>query len=174
MCIDLERFLKSHGIYALLGMKGLKKQPDDRTTKTCNCRNDCPLPANNECRSDCVIYKATVNSESTTKTYIGSTETDIKLRIANHSYSFRNAKLRNATRLSAYVHELQESNKPYNISWNIESKSYPYQCGSRRCNLCITEKLEILRRDPSKLLNARTEIANKCRHSTKFKLRNVK
>ena len=151
----------------------LKTKPEENESKICNCRMECPLPSNNECRSACVIYKATVTTANATKSYIGSTESDIKLRIANHNQSFRNKKLRYATRLSAYIHDLQDNDNPFDIKWDILSKSNPYQCGSRICHLCIDEKLKILRSNPPETLNTRTEIANKCRHRLKFKLRNV-
>ena len=154
--------------------KLLKNLPNDQTTKACNCRNDCPLLGNGDCRSAGVVYKATITSENTTKVYIGSTEPEIKIRLANHNHSFRNANLRNATRLSAYVHDLKDQDILYNIQWKIHARSQPYQCGTRKCNLCVTEKLEILRSDPRNTLNSRTEIANKCRHNFKFKLRNIR
>ena len=99
-----------------------------------------------------MIYKAVVTTDNVTQSreYIGSTETDIKLRLANHKHSFRNNKLRNSTRLSAYVHELVDKNQAYEIKWNIQAQSNPYVCGSRKCNLCLTEKYEILRSDTTK------------------------
>ena len=154
--------------------KFILNKSNEQPARDCNCRGACPLPENGDCRSNCVIYKATISTENATKEYIGSSESDIKLRIANHNHSFRNEKLRHATRLSAYVHELQERDKQYNIEWKIVRKSNPYRCGTRKCNLCTDEKYEILRSDPSRTLNARTEIVNKCRHNFKFKLRNVK
>ena len=48
----------------------------------------------------------------------------------------------------------------------------PYVNGQRTCDLCTTEKLEILLQsstDPH-LLNSRSEIMNKCRHKNKFSL----
>ena len=152
----------------------LKKTTTEQATKTCNCRNACPIPENGDCRSTCVVYKAAITSDNSTKIYIGSTESDIKIRIANHNHSFRNETLRNATRLSAYIHHLRDNDRQFSIKWNVQARSKPYQCGTRKCNLCITEKFEILRSDPSYTLNARTEIANKCQHRSKFKLRNVR
>ena len=43
---------------------------------------------------------ATIESE---ETYIGLTETTLKLRYANHTQSFRNSKLRNSTELSKHI-----------------------------------------------------------------------
>ena len=152
--------------------KTVLSKTEEGTPKRCNCRNPCPLPGNGDCRRSSVIYKAVITSDESTPTreYIGSTESDVKLRLANHRHSFRNSKLRNATRLSSYIHELQEQNKPWDIKWSIQAQSSPYICGSRRCTLCLTEKYEILRSNPSRTLNRRTEIPNRCQHSFKFKL----
>ena len=35
---------------------------------------------------------------------------------------------------------------------------------TRKCDLCLTEKMIIARSDPKKLLNKRTELVSKCRH----------
>ena len=133
--------------------KALLNKSVNVTAKSCNCRDVCPLPDNGDCRRSAVVYKATVKSQDTTKFYIGSAETEIKLRLANHKHSMNDVKLRNATRLSAYVHTLKETDRPYDIKWNIEAKSRPYSCGSRKCNLCLTEKLHILRSDPRSLIH---------------------
>ena len=44
------------------------------------------------------------------------------------------------------------------------------QCDSKTCNLCLSEKLQIFRADPNKLLNKRSELVSKCGHRSKFKL----
>ena len=152
--------------------KSLLKKGSTDTPKNCNCRDVCPLPG--DCRRSAVIYKATVKSGNETKLYIGSAETEIKLRLANHRHSFNESKLRNATRLSSYIHNLKDNNRLYDIKWDIVDKSTPYICGSKRCNLCLTEKYRILHSDPSTTLNARNEIVSKCRHNFKFKLRNIR
>ena len=152
----------------------LTKAPDNDAVKTCNCRGVCPLPDNGDCRRSAVVYKATVKSDNDTKFYIGSSETDIKLRLGNHKHSFNDTKLRNTTRLSTYIHALKDNNRQFEIKWDIEDKATPYTCGSRYCNLCLTEKYRILCSDPTTTLNARNEIAGRCRHRFKYKLRNVR
>ena len=47
-------------------------------------------------------------------------------------------------------------------------------CGSRRCNLCLTEKLKIMREDPELLLNKSSKLVSKCRPKNKFILANIK
>ena len=48
----------------------------------------------------------------------------------------------------------------------------PYTCGSRRCDICLSEKLCILESDEN-CINKNTELMQKCRHSNKFKLKNI-
>ena len=39
------------------------------------------------------------------------------------------------------------------ITWQILKKASPYQCGSKRCDLCLLEKVSIICADPDTLLN---------------------
>ena len=55
------------------------------------------------------------------------------------------------------------------IKWEIAKKSTPYKCGTRRCDLCLTEKLLIATADTSNLLNKRSELISTCRHKNKFR-----
>ena len=145
-------------------------------TKPCNCRQKSSCPLNGECRSCAIIYRATVTADdgSEPRSYIGSTESEFKLRHSNHKSSFNNHHLRTATKLSQHIWQLKTDDKPVDIKWSIQHKSRVYKCGSRKCDLCISEKFEILRSDPKLTLNRRSEIANKCRHRSKFKLANLK
>ena len=62
----------------------------------------------------------------------------------------------------------------FHLKWEIAAFTSPYKCGTRRCDLFLTEKLFIVRADPLILLNKRTELISKCRHKTKFTLAKVK
>ena len=66
---------------------------------------------------------------------------------------------------------LKQSGLSPEIRWKIVQHATPYQCGSKTCNLCLSEKLQIFQADPNKLLNKRSELVSKCRHRSKFKLR---
>ena len=50
-------------------------------------------------------------------------------------------------------------------------KSQKYVCGSRKCDLCICEKLLNARADPNVLLNKPDELVSKYRHRNKFTLK---
>ena len=135
-----------------------------RTSKTpykennCNCRkkNDCPLK--NNCLTQSVVYNAnvTTESDSTEKNYIGLTEGTFKQRYTQHELSFRNRNYSNSTELSKHIWTLKDT----------------YSNKSKRCHLCLTEKLYLIRAKKPSLLNKRSELISKCCHENKFYLAN--
>ena len=140
----------------------------------CNCRNKKNCPLDGKCRESSIIYKASISSDSETqKHYYGLCETEFKLRYNNHIHSFKNKQKKNATELSKEVWRLKEEGKQPRIEWQIIKKAKPYSCGGKKCNQCLEEKLFILLSDSHNSLNKRNELIAKCRHKTKFKLRNV-
>ena len=50
-------------------------------------------------------------------------------------------------------------------------KAHPYICGTRKCDLCLCEKLLIARANSVSLLNKRDELVSKCCHRNKFTLK---
>ena len=155
-----------------------EEQNKNNNNNECNCRNkeNCPLKGN--CLAEAIIYKATIKTDEEKFEYIGSTEKPFKTRYYNHTKSFNNVTYKNETKLSKCIWELKEENKNYNIEWNILHKSKPYKCGSRLCDICLSEKYQIMKHTKFKtnciLLNLRSEIMNKCRHANKFKIYNYK
>lgn len=108
-----------------------------------------------------------------TKIYIGSTQ-DFKPRLANHQASFRHEKLKYATALSRHVWEKNIGHSP-EITWKGLARCYTYVRGSRYCDLCLTEKLAILRNaKDSNSLNLRQEAKNKFAHIFKHRLNQLK
>ena len=64
------------------------------------------------------------------------------------------------------------ANKTSNISWEILGTHKSYNQSSKRCLLCLTEKLAIdLHKDDS-ILNKSSEKISKCRHRNKYMLAN--
>ena len=51
---------------------------------------------------------------------------------------------------------------------DLEIKAYAFSSGSKRCDLCITEKLTILLTNPRQNLTQRTELLSKCSHKRAF------
>ena len=48
------------------------------------------------------------------------------------------------------------------------------KCGTRRCDLCLTEKYVIARADQEHLVNNRTDMISKCYPKNKYLIKNVK
>ena len=150
------------------------REPEARS-RTCNCRPEtkggpiiCPLDG--KCLTKCIIYKASVTAPGkSTKTYIGLSEREFKDRYTKHKHSFTEVKRRNDTSLSAYMWSLKDEGHQGRIKWEIAMRSRPYKCGTRRCDLCTSEKLSILLANSTGLLNKRSEIIAMCRHRSKFK-----
>ena len=138
-------------------------------TKTCNCRikTDCPLKG--KCLQKSVIYKCHVkaNEEDDGVHYIGLTEGTFKNRWYNHRHDFRNESKEKSTELSKHVWSLKKAGSTPALSWEIIDHAPAYRNGSKNCNLCLTEKYHIITSN-LKLLNKRTELISKCRHSNKF------
>ena len=89
--------------------------------------------------------------------YIGLAEGAFKTRFHKHNTLFRDVKYSTSTELS-------------NVSWRILKTVGKYQNGQRTCNLCLTEKLFIIKCRDKHLLNSRSEISSKCRHKRQFLL----
>ena len=118
-----------------------------------------------------LIYKAEVTAENTEmKNYIGLTATTFKVRHSNHKTSANNPHSKQSTTLSTYIWKLKNEQKNPRTKFSMlkQSKSFTPEIG--KCHLCITEKMEILKFDSKKLLNARSEMMSKCRHKAKFTL----
>ena len=137
----------------------------------CNCRDKKNCPLKGDCRESSIIYKATISAEGVSKNYYGCSETQFKTRYNNHKQSFNYRHKRNATELSKTFWKWKDAGQDPCIEWNIAAHTKPYQPGARWCNLCLAEKLIILKADPSTSLNKRSELNGKCRHKNKFKLK---
>ena len=140
------------------------------TADSCNCRckADCPLPE--KCTTTNVIYEAkvTTENETETKTYLGLTSTSFKTRYTAHKASFNHQSKRNQTELSKHIWNLKDQGRPYNITWRIRKHAQPYSPRTKKCNLCLWEKLLIITADKATTLNSRTELISTCRHKKKY------
>ena len=166
---NIKRILQNHN------SKILNTSETEKTEKTCSCpekrKDKCPL--DNKCLSKSLVYKATVSK--TKKFYIGSTEGEFKKRLANHKQSFKNEIKRNSTTLSSHIWEVGENPEP-DIKWEIVNTVQPRQAGAKECQLCLEEKLQILKNNANNsCLNRRTELAQRCNvfHRAKHKLINI-
>ena len=156
--------------------KVLTRNPDNiATARKCNCRTAAACPLRGECLTECVVYKATVSAPRLpTRVYIGLTEGPFKTRFNAHVRSFRREELKTETALSKHIWELKSQGVATpEVRWEIAQRAAPYKCGTRRCDVCLSEKTAIATADPDAILNSRSEIVSTCRHRAKFRLENV-
>ena len=153
----------------------LLKNNSERNTTNCSCpmakKDLCPLQ--NKCLEKCLVYKATVLKSN--KFYIGITESEFKKRLANHRYSFKHESGKTSTTLSQHVWEIEENPEP-KIKWEIIKFAKPRSAGASECQLCLEEKLQILKnnKDPN-CLNKKSELSQRCKtfRRAKHKLANM-
>ena len=171
--------------------------PKRTPTKKCNCRpyesrlktrntklnlpvdhpppkwfpRECPVDG--ECLAESVIYTASVNTNNSSMTYVGLTGDSFKTRFNGHTATFRNRE-GNMSTLSSHVWDMEDKKIDYEIEWKIKKKAMMYKPGASYCDLCISEKVEILMANTKSSLNKRSEILERCRHRHRFKLRNFK
>ena len=111
----------------------------------------------------CVVYKATISAPNHAKKYYyGLSEPEFKSRYANHKSSLKYPSKRNTTELSKYYWELRYKGvdkKDIKVDWRIERRAHKYKCGTRRCDLCLTEKLVIALADKSTQQEIRDHIS---------------
>ena len=149
-----------------------KMNPIPETNKVkCNCRKKTECPMKGNCLAAGVIYQAEVTSasEPTAKRYIGMTSNSFKLRYNNHQKSFNDQKYSN------FQNTFGKGNDDHPVITlrSILKRATPYTAGSARCNLCLEEKLQILKANKENLLNKKAEMVSKCRHESKFYAKNL-
>ena len=142
-------------------------------SKTCNCMNASECPLDGKCLEKDVLYQGVVSSNLPNykeKLYKGICATYFKSKFNNHKKAFTNERYKNDTELSKELWKVRERPK---ITWSILGKYSSYSPISKRCNLCLNEKLEIAVHKGENLLNKRSEVISKCRHKSKHKLTNL-
>ena len=157
-----------------------KAQPSAQA-RTCNCINKSKCSLNNKCLSKCslnnkclsnnVLHKANVTSKTENygnKIYYGISQTKFKSRYANHQNSFKNRKYKTDTELSNEIWKIKKQNIKVDISWEIPGIHQSYNTSTKRCMLCLNKELAIALHKEDNILNKRTEIISKCRHSIKY------
>ena len=134
-----------------------KRQTQVISADNCNCKNKEACPLQNKCMSK-PSAQATQTTSST-----------FKERYRNHIKSFTHKKYSNETELSKHIWHLKQNKTDFTMKWSIIKKSISHTGGSKRCNLCLEEKLNILKEKDNCLLNKRSEIISACQ--TKIDLR---
>ena len=139
----------------------------------CNCRNKDLCPLSKNCAAASLVYEATVSADlpnyAPTK-YIGLCEPSFKKRYAVHKTTFNHQKYRTDTTVAAEYWRIKDKNGNPKVSWRKIRHAPGYSVETKKCLLCLTEKLEIANYPGKNLLNKRTEIIAKCRHRKKHEL----
>ena len=150
----------------------------EKPKPSCNCKNKYKCPMNRRCQVQNVVYKCTVSAlpNLSKRVYLGGAEGDWKQRFYKHKKSFKNKSYRNDTTLSSYLWDLREKHNVFpTLTWSVVKSVPGYSNISKRCLLCLTEKVLIATyENPEELLNKRSELMAKCRHNNKFLLSNYK
>ena len=120
--------------------------------KTCSCRAESKCPLDGKCLTTSIVYKAEI------------TPTD----------ALTHAKYAKETELSKYAWNLKETGRLFTIKWSIIKCVPAYIAGGRSCNLCLEEKLLIMKSNKEKTLNKRSELFAKCRHKKSSARRTLK
>ena len=143
----------------------------------CNCKNKNDHPLDSNCQTSDIIYQCiastTVNPD---KTYLGTAEGNFKKKHYNHKTSFKNREKANETTLPKYVWEVKDIYKETpSLKWSIVKSVQGYSNITKKCLLCLYEKLEIISYpNQEELLNKQSELISKCRHVNRYLLSNYK
>ena len=147
--------------------------PTSNSERTCNCINSKKCHLQQKCLTNNIMYKATITSNQDNyhhKIYYGITGTKFKQRYANHIKFFRHEKHQSDTELWNELCSIKNNNYIPNIVWEILRKHQTYNPNTKRCFLCLNEKLEIPRYKGHNLQNKWSETINRCCHRNKFVL----
>ena len=163
---NMSKIIKGHN-------KKVTSKPRDQRPK-CNCRKKAECPMEGNCLVNDVVYKCDVTRPLPKKVYLGLAEGEWKSRFYNHKLSFKHKRYSNKTTLSSYMWHLKSvlSETP-NLKWSVLRCVPPHSNISKKCLLCLYEKLEIVTyQNQKELLNKRSELLCKFCHAYKFFLKN--
>ena len=80
---------------------------------------------------------------------------------------FNHRKHKSDTKLSKKFWRIKDNKQKANIIWEILGRHQAYNTNSKKCSLCLNEKLKIALHRNNNMLNGQIEILNKCRHKKK-------
>ncbi len=106
---NIETIIKNHN-------KKLINNNEVNKDESCNCRKkeECPLNGG-ECSAENVIYQATIETDNSSKIYIGLSANQLKKRISTHNTTIKSKpneknylQYKQATELSKLAHKLKK------------------------------------------------------------------
>ena len=89
---------------------------NDRNDPKCNCRSKPNCPLNEECLTQCLVYKRISTTSNNSFVYYGNCEAEIKTRYSNHRKLFRHRECINKTELSKHAWNLKGHGFDNNLS----------------------------------------------------------
>ena len=133
----------------------------------CNCQDPttCPLPG--KCTVKNLVYRATVTNNNATEKYVGLTANTFKERFGGHKQDFKNSDKRTSSTLAGHIWMLKDRQMNYTIDWEVVCRASPFSSITGTCNLCNSEKWQIIYKSGTATLNRRQELFNHCRHKEK-------
>ena len=172
-CANMKSHISKHNAKVLR-----KKETKNGNENNCKCigkYGSCPMPG--KCKTKSVVYKADVHNPHTNevKSYIGLTKNEFIKRFDQHKDAMENRISNHSTTLSKHVWKLKDKTgvEP-RVNWSIKARAFSFSSGGRQCDLCLSEKLEILNANKSSSLNKRDELLYMCRHKIPFRLEQFK
>ena len=97
------------------------------------------------CLSNNILYQPNISfgEISETKVYYGICKTTFKLRYANHKKSFGHRNRKSDTELANEFWRIKDNKHSANVTWEILGRHQVHNTSSKRCSLCLNEKLKI-------------------------------
>ena len=152
--------------------KSVTKEETREISRTCSCPRNANCPLNGECLSTNTLYAGTITSDLPNygeKEYAGLSAPPWKKRLGNHILSFNNRQYAKCE-IAKEVWRIKDEGGVFNIVWRIIGHAPAYNPTSKRCSLCLSEKLYIAENINGNLINHRDELISKCRHRNKYAL----
>ena len=120
------------------------------TTTTVNIIPNQNYPLNGESLTKFLLQKPTSTTSNNSFVYYGTSKGEFKTWYNKHTKSFRHRECMKETELSKHVWNVKDHGFNNNLYWEIHKKASPYQCGSKRCDLCLLDKVSIICADLDK------------------------
>ena len=171
---NIDKIINNHNLKLMNPTPPGQNSNNTNNNNNCNCRltNQCPME--NKCVIENVVYKATIFSKlnpSDYKIYFGTAMGLWKERYYNHKTSFKLEAHKNDTALSQYYWEIKKYDPNPTVLWSVVSRASPPKSLSEKCQLCLLEILNIILNDKNdRVLNRRTQLISKCRHTSGYLL----
>ena len=144
------------------------RSPVNNQRRTCINKSNCPLQE--KCLSQIHYIKQILVRKTFKQKFIMAYQ---KQNLKQDIRTIKNPSTTKSTKMTLLSNELwkiKASKEEPVLVWKILGQYQPYNVNTKRCLLCLNEKLQIAIYRGNNMLNKRTEITNKCRHRNKYSL----